>query len=139
MDNGKKIAHKFFDLKKEEYVKYLKDYLKNISVKGTNSFMFKHEFLSGFNYLYGFEKTFPLLIDWIVNIQKFEIPNGTIFKFRSLKFDHRRGESLRRVRTYEVYNRWSYTNGKLVEMDDLINEGHGMSIEQAIDNKIKNI
>jgi hypothetical protein len=85
MEIEKKVAFRFFESKREEYIKSFKEYLTIVGRKHANPWAIRHEFLNDFNYLYDFEKTSQLFLEWIVSNEKFKIPNSSIIKMRFYK------------------------------------------------------
>jgi hypothetical protein len=96
-------------------------------------------FIKDFEFLYGFNETFPIFIDWMINKNKIEIPNKTTFILRNTDWLFKEGLSWGEILLKPGVRKsikWVYVDGKLSKIDDLINYHHGINPERALELKM---
>jgi hypothetical protein len=94
MDRKKKIAYKYFETKKTYFIPRFEELLNFMNKNKRKGKRFQvSKFVEDFEVLFGFNETFPIFIDWMINKNKIDIPNKTTFILRNTNWLHKEGLS----------------------------------------------
>jgi hypothetical protein len=131
MDKRKKIAYSFFEQKN--------DMLVNIVNDGIEKCYVNNKFILEFEFLFGIKDTLGYFIEWIINEKKVNISEPFAFVYRNRDWMRMQGltwTEILQMRGVKKPIKFIYTDGKLLEIDDLTNNYHGINPEQALELKM---
>jgi hypothetical protein len=121
MDRKKKIAYKYFETKKTYFIPKFEELMNFMNRDRCSEKRFKISiFIKDFEFLYGFNETFPIFIDWMINKNKIEIPNKTTFILRNTDWLFKEGLSWGEILLMTgVKNpiKWIYVDRKLKKIE----------------------